>query len=1180
MSDHKEGTPAKKKIQIVPGSARPQGYKQGQTGYGQDSGKRDSGASQQDDNDSEEGITYLNPEDCPRLPANINIDDFENYFLIPEFANVFSIERSLAGISIIIHKGEEGLNVVKVPYRLFSPEINGVTFPKFILNTSLFREELHDYIGLGDYYNQNELLYMIIHHRMQQYTRFKRAYTYMITKDIGNLVEYADYNPYNSYNSIQKSENSYAILNVYDATGGGDPSTGQNAYYIKQPIGERIRRPAFTSTQLTQLFKDLPILPGSESMASETGKFVVNDEAEIYRAAGFKLDPIARNIRTIFPIKPNIPARFKTHVVGDAFKAEAYDQPIFDEDVIPELPNGTDETLINAVCVFLPIENDGRFLCGEIESSERFSKNRVMKREIIKADFAIVAVKEGQEIVPKNGKVIIGIDSNEDEVSLFGFDSVRIISIERLGIGGSQKIVAECVKKIGSSRITSSTGIKGVTKPRFDLGTLTIQHAESGQEITIGVDLLVGSNSIKAKENTVFLAQAALSHQLGYAGPEYKTISSIDEELINKLKNKLGTCMFTDEHGRTYKVQAGIVPIRITEMSYMYKNAKNQSFMTQSAWYLSRNGYQNLADIIYDSQVSREDYEYISELTKIIHDSVGYYADKDGLPVYSYASIRQHFQLSDCKIETNPTVLHVSRLLDEEFNKGFYIHMPWVQEYIRMPSAKLINRFVSRIADGTYIYPRLLTVVSQIIETLLKRNSYNGGIDIGFLRRKNQSRTDKSIALVNKYIDLCTGVLHYRENLIRNLVYPKVFGCSMKQMVDVNVPNGVIVISDDHMYRRLAAQSEGYIDKHNYFYALAVRNPVLWKSQIQAVKIWDYDMFIDYLRYNSNVNTEKYLDIKYCKDLVILNPEDAIVQQSDVDGDLMPIFVPFGYEAQEIMSSFKTVHNTGFRGVDNITTNEIEWIEDYRKSEFDSNSVFDKLEDPACQYKLYNIHLDNDVNNIKSFAKYFASSIIAKGDVGIATSNLWSMQILLDVYKLLADEGSIQDSRGNPAVLSEKDYSLISYAYSRLVQDMVVRGIKHTESGSAEFKPFLLANIIGREYRQFTYKVFSQNIGIGEEATNKLFEVLSWGESYGFIKQISSFISFYNSGNIEKYTVEKQLEDMLLDTFYGSKLSMFFDIKNACDNAIQNGYSRVSSTTSIGNSASTFNIGKKKIQMQ
>jgi hypothetical protein len=164
------------------------------------------------------------------------------------------------------------------------------------------------------------------------------------------------------------------------------------------------------------------------------------------------------------------------------------------------------------------------------------------------------------------------------------------------------------------------------------------------------------------------------------------------------------------------------------------------------------------------------------------------------------------------------------------------------------------------------------------------------------------------------------------------------------------------------------------------------------------------------------------------------------------------------------------------------------------------------------------------------------------------------------------------------ASFSDNEYNLISYAYSRLLQDFVVRGIKHTESGSSEFKPFLLKNIVKREYRAVTYKFFCETIGLGKNVTDKLFEILAWGESNDYISQIASFISFYNTGNIHDYNVTIDFEGILLDTFYGSRLQPYFDLKNEVSKAHKLGfkYEMTSSGSSDEFSGSTKIVAIEK----
>jgi len=1122
-------------------------------------------------------IEFLGPEFTPEIPASISVDEFERYFHIAELSDLYSIETSIDTITLILTNGEQDLNTVKIPYRLIAPETNGIRFPRFLLNISKFSPTKVDYKSQRAIFNQNELLWIVIYHRLQQFAIYKRAFAYLLTRDIQNIVDYADYNMYSSYNAIQKAKNSYAVLDAFKKTGNSSwveyEVNGVDTvdYKCVVPIGEKIGRPKLDAPILQGLFRDLDILPGSESMASETGKFVINSSEEIYRCAGFKLDQIHKIIKTIFPIKPNIPARFKSHVASDSFKIEKYDRPIFVEDVLPGYEDGTDQTLLNALVVFMPIEESGRFLCGEVEASGRFARNEVIKREIVKAQFSTLSVKTGDKLNCIGGRYLLGRNELGKEVTLEGFDSVEIISCDMIGVpadisqAGNHKIVAKCVKKIGSSRMISTTGLKAVTKPKYEIGTVYAKNAH-GHEVAMSVDLIVGPNSMKAKENTIYLAQAALAHVLGYSNPDKQYISSLDEAEINTLVKSLGVVEYQPPdviqmvdgvavhvpQGRV-KAYAGIVPTKVTEMSYMYKNAKEQAFMTQSAWYLARNGHKDLAELIYQTDVSPEDREIVTELTKIIYDDCGFYAKTDDLPIYGLHQIKDHFQVSDCKIQTNPMDEYSSRLLDPD-NKGFYIYLASRNEYIRMPSAKLILRFTSKIADGTFIYTRLLTVVSQILLTCLIRNQDNGQINTGYILRKDQNRfTPKSIALGNKYIELCLGMLHFKNNYLSTLMVPKVFGCSMKQMVDIHVPLGVVVIIDRKLYERLGERTGGYLEQNNEFWALCVRNPVLWKTQVQAVRVWDYDYFKAWLAFNTNEDVDTYFDESYCKDLILLNPDDAILQEADVDGDLMPMFVPDGRDAQDMMATFKRINDTEHTAVDNVTQTEIDWIKAYRQGEMDSNSLF---EFKSPEFKVNEINLRPKAGTDKNFGRYFANSIVAKGDIGIATFHLWSLQCLLDLYQLKAGEGEILDKKGKPCSLSKQHHDLISFGYSRLVQDLVVRGIKYNDSGSAEFKPFLLPNIVLRENRTAAFKTFANSVGIGTEATIKLFEVLGWADVNGLIDKIMAFISLYNSGNHVKYqdNVNAEFEADLRKTFYGSRLDLYYNIRDAIKQAKSEGF--------------------------
>lgn len=1123
-------------------------------------------------------LVFLDPRNCPPIPPNVSVQDFLHYFKFPEFESMFSFDLGVEAeesVKITVHHGEHGINTARIPYRLFNPAEYAGKFPKFILNMSYFRKQAPDYIRRS-FFNQNELLYMALHHRFAQYSREKTAYTYLLTKDIKAIGKYIDYNVYNSVNAIQKAQHTYAVLEVFTQDYQADyDMTGNVPFRLRGPIGDHIKRPVkvdgldvqyfYLHENMSKFLSHVPIVPSSESPAADSAKFVLSN-LEIYRAVGFKLNQKDRMIKTIFPIKANIPARLKTHVTGDSFRIDGFSVPIFEEDVVPEAKYETDGTLLNAVVVFLPIENDGRFLCGEIECSKRFSDKIAIKREIIKGEFVETTVREGEYIPKHNGEFVIGITPDSEIESRYGFETMKVVSVSQMGVGYGKKIVADCTKRIGASRIISASGIKGVTKPRFGIGKIRTKNA-AGVEVEMNVDLLVGPNSIKGKANTIHLAQAALAHKLGFSG-NARRISSLDEELINKLADnvRMEQVLYTDETGYSRPAYAGIVPVKVTELAYLYKNAKNQSFMTQSGWYLYMNGYPELAEHIYATSVSQEDREIIVELTKIYYDDTGIFNEE--VPVYSIDDLAYIFNRDDIVLETNPLEEHKSKILDLDFNKGFYIYMSNLNQYIRMPSARLLRRFSTKLEDGSWIYKRVLTATSQIIQQCIVPGP-NGQLYLkGLIWEKEDKATGNKIpgdryggnsaGRVGAYLNTIYNLLHGVDNLLRDLMYPNVFGCSMKQMVDTRVPRGTVVIVDRHLYEKLAAQAEGYMAKDSKFYALAIRNPTIWKSQIQCVIVWDYEMFHEHLKLNTTIkDIDTYINLRGCKDLIIMNPEDAIQQESDVDGDLMPLFVPKGekaqiylrrmYNAPAPMLDGEQREDYG-NGVKNIVRQEFDWIKSYRSSEMESNELFEK--GALGRYKLYNLPIDDRRDGQKSFAEYFRNSVIAKADVAIGTNNLWQLQILLDLFRGEIQAGNVKGPNGRPIAFTDRDHVQISYAYTRILQDSVIRSIKWNESGSIEFTPFLLRNILKDQYRNSVFQAFVSRTGIDARTVNMLFFILGWAEGNGLAKQVSAFVSMYNRGSSqgdEKVEITVDTWGKLIKGFYGSRLKTFYDVKSLID---------------------------------
>lgn len=1112
------------------------------------------------------------PSIADNLPCSLAIAQ-----VIPQtFSDIISVSEDLDCISITMVQGETHNNVLKIPSKIYNPSSKDVVFPRFILEVStLFNHQL-DYFNNLPFLilNQNQLLYLTIHHRLSMLRQNNVHYTNLLKKDIAKISNFGEYTVASTMNAKMKNANSYVIISPFIKALNADGFS-----FGDKPIGEILDQTGFEKSDLIKLFRDLPIQPGSESAASESNKFAIYDHSQpFYKACGYGLFKAKSNIlqhnqlielknakqnnlplpnlgktngeyyflKSIFDTSsPNIPSRFKTHIVSDAYKYSKPSTAIFKEDIIDFETMSTDGSKIDAFVVFDDINPENDYLtCGEAEVSKTFACKQVYKDEIIKGVFKSICVKVGEEFVGNQAKhCVIGLDEDEKEVSIQGFKSVKIMSIEVNSINNSYKITARCKRQVGSGRLYGSAGSKMVTKPRHDLGRVSVT-LQDGSVVERNVDIVCGMNATKGKANSIMLAKAALMFRLGQAG-DLPYLDSMNEAQINELANKFTTVEWVDRNGTVKNVLAGVLQVSVNELAYMFNNVKLQSFMPEAGRYLEYGGYHDLFEHIWATNIDPDAKEVVLELTKILHDNMGYYAEIDNIPVYSVSGIREMnvFDPSDLVYEKKPLLPHVTELLNEDYNKGFYLDLRYRGGgMVRFPSAKLLNSFTGRTAAGDWIYSSLLIQVSNCLECCIIPDKTTGRFNVGYL---NNNTGNGRKYRIDNYYDQVKKILHTEQNFVSTLIKPKVLGVNLKQMSDCMIPQGTVVIFDSTAYKKLAKEA-GYtftVDENGecsipFFRAMCIRNPVLWKSQVQILKVWSKEHFRKHLALQG-IDMDKEFVVKFCKELLMMNPRDLLLQQSDTDGDIMPVFVPKGLEAQEMLARKYEVVGYNYSGVQGIVEDEAKWLNEYRDNERDSNKHL-----KADVYKLFKIPFSYSENNGPTFTKYFADSIIAKGDVGSATVNNWIFQTLCEIYYLRCSNGEIVDpQKGTPISITSDEINYMMYLYSRCVQDIVVRGIKHVIGGSNEFKAFLLTNMSTSQYSKHVASHLVNNMGADPALVNKMLMMVHWGnDTVKVVESIMKFISLHNKGTIPASYNEGHFNYIVDHTFYGKLVKPVYHI--------------------------------------
>lgn len=269
----------------------------------------------------------------------------------------------------------------------------------------------------------------------------------------------------------------------------------------------------------------------------------------------------------------------------------------------------------------------------------------------------------------------------------------------------------------------------------------------------------------------------------------------------------------------------------------------------------------------------------------------------------------------------------------------------------------------------------------------------------------------------------------------------------------------------------------------------------------------------------------------------------------------MPLFVPKGIEAQPMMDRMKLIGPSGSPGVEGIVADEVKWIESYKEDELSGN---DKLTAEGG-YALGKIPFDYSPTGGGVFSKFFIDTVVAKGDVGLATHNNWAIQNLVEIYEIECAAGNVIDiTTMMPVVFTAEDARYIRYVYSRLVQDLVVRGIKHNIGGSDGFKPFLMPNMCNPKYAPSVMKFLKSEMGVPVEIIHKMMAMIHWGmELTKFTDSIMQFITMFNRGRFPnpERVVEGHFNYIVDKTFYGKLTRPLYDIRHEVEEWKSKGWS-------------------------
>ena len=236
------------------------------------------------------------------------------------------------------------------------------------------------------------------------------------------------------------------------------------------------------------------------------------------------------------------------------------------------------------------------------------------------------------------------------------------------------------------------------------------------------------------------------------------------------------------------------------------------------------------------------------------------------------------------------------------------------------------------------------------------------------------------------------------------------------------------------------------------------------------------------------------------------------------------------------------------------------------------------------QYKLNTAVFDwNEQGAALPYNKLLCNAVIAKNKVATGTLELWHVNSGTEIFRHYYKQSETQYGRGafsrrdtiqgmlaNNGVLTgfdNTDWGLMSHMYSRIVQDFIVRGIKHQANGSSGADIFLLENTtaVGSSNTMSEAKRALQDLGYSREQVNKLMFMIKWLAAEGYLDALKHYVRFYNRGTVigerDRKEFEQQLKDIDMLTVNGRIMSPYSDVLKAVDSFS----GRVMAQKSVGN---------------
>jgi hypothetical protein len=182
-----------------------------------------------------------------------------------------------------------------------------------------------------------------------------------------------------------------------------------------------------------------------------------------------------------------------------------------------------------------------------------------------------------------------------------------------------------------------------------------------------------------------------------------------------------------------------------------------------------------------------------------------------------------------------------------------------------------------------------------------------------------------------------------------------------------------------------------------------------------------------------------------------------------------------------------------------LTDYEREWINEYYEEEASKSLEVEK------PFRYYTIERSR-------FAQLLFNAANAKKDVGIATVNMWKFHIAAEMTWLFGKIG-------------KEKMAYMQFLYSKIVQDYVIRGIKHVEGGSSEYEKYAA---IGKN-KDVVIEDLMQNHGVSYEDA-KLFVGLALSSKSQYVSTVAVLPNGFSSVNRKRIETVASLDKSVVST--------------------------------------------------